>query len=272
VTLLKQSFIELEAQRKNTNVLFPMSPDIIRIMTFNINSFKNALDVHNGPMGVINVIKNIDPTIAVLQELPRNFLEVFQFGMFKSEAQVMKEEMSKLGYIHVVNGTQGLDSVIYSKIKFEKTQVNSLNCGRGLIDVHLEWTNETGSTKTLSVIGIHLDHAMDDLRISQSKSILEHLERSQNDSIDYHVITGDFNSYLEWDDHVTPAGIFANCKKTFVDSFCAIGWSQPYYTHWGTQKIDHVLVSGSLKDKVVGSYVYHTDVSDHIPVFVDLKL
>ena len=61
-------------------------------------------------------------------------------------------------------------------------------------------------------------------------------------------------------------------KNNYCDSFKAasISTNLPYSTHWSTHRIDYIFVN-KIKVKVSDSSVYHTTLSDHIPVIMDIK-
>lgn len=53
-------------------------------------------------------------------------------------------------------------------------------------------------------------------------------------------------------------------------SFTRFNAISPKSTTWPGRTVDHIYFSPGFKFPVLGSYVYHNDASDHLPVLVDI--
>lgn len=56
------------------------------------------------------------------------------------------------------------------------------------------------------------------------------------------------------------------------DSFDARRWAQPRFTDGFGRPMDHIMVSRTLIPSVLGSYVYHTGISSHLPIVADINM
>jgi endonuclease/exonuclease/phosphatase family metal-dependent hydrolase len=117
--------------------------------------------------------------------------------------------------------------------------------------------------KNLRIIGTHLEVDSSKYRIKDTREILEFCknEAGKEDI----VILGDFNAKLSSKEMKLAQ------DYGFESVFNVLETDGPEYTVWAGTVIDHIFFLGQTK-RIKNAFVYHTDISDHIPVVVDISI
>jgi ankyrin repeat protein/endonuclease/exonuclease/phosphatase family metal-dependent hydrolase len=141
------------------------------------------------------------------------------------------------------------------------------------------------------IIGnLHLDVRSSNKRIDNITTALESIEKIARDNGTENIILmGDFNSYRIGDYNeqnyrelvklksglTDGMNIFETIeileKRGYVDSFSVRKVSPPINTNYYGGRIDFIFLSRNLSDKLVGTYAYYSNLSDHIAIIADFS-
>ncbi len=137
--------------------------------------------------------------------------------------------------------------------------------------------------KKISIVLTHLD-IYDETENTRHKQICEILNKW--DEID--IIMGDLNSLRkddytqdEWsviknDDKkrcvIMKHKVTSEIEKKFTDSFILLDSLPPKVSVWSNRRVDYIYVNNKFDNKLVGSYMYPTLVSDHYPIYIDIAM
>lgn len=242
---------------------------VLRVMTWNVHGFKDG-----GAKGVETVIREINPDIVALQEYP-------------DHSQLILSEVYR--YNTRCMTTERLSNVLLSRypIVYSETIVLAGQRCATLNDVQLP---DGGG---VPIVNVHLAPVRQDQRIT---SVIQILEKVVADDV---LLLGDLNSYRKADYEEADLKELSSLKsrfgwpnifevpelleeKGFVDSFnlhaqtvasekgSDIRSFPPKNTTRFGGRVDFVYIKGKKYSRVLGSYVYFTNQSDHLPVVVDL--
>lgn len=231
-----------------------------RISTWNIHMLKDVF-------GKKSAVEEF------LEELPKFQADVFGFQEVPlpqdgPEFLDWVNGMKALGYEHTLaaycDSMQHVTDpwwrhgvMIASKYPLEFQAAIKLDYGRMLLHAKAQL-----DTKSIDVLVTHLEVSHSTIRQAQVELILSYIV--QADLTDY-ILLGDLNSQ-----YIEPEFDIVRVSGQFNEVFRELEWTPPEYTCWAGSSIDYVLASPDLCQYLHGAYTYHSVVSDHLPVLVDL--
>ncbi len=254
----------------------------LRIMTYNVHGFKTK-KFKNTFDQIIDIIKNIDPDILVLEE-------VYIYKPIETCTQQLSQLLKQHKLQYGIFCASGINAV-FSKYAFDCLEIdlgkdnvafisrNALVCTFPN-NIHLQ---------NLVVVGTHLD-VFDQsgyLRKTQIEKILNRLRTNDPTIFDtkHIVITGDFNSLKrtdytdnEWNQLVkidrkrgikTIVDVVPILEKHgFKDSF---DWcdTKIKISVWSNRRVDYIFGKNITFSQ---SIEHRTTLSDHYPVYADISL
>lgn len=150
----------------------------------------------------------------------------------------------------------------------------------------------------LTIYGTHLEvdqirtgYSNEDIRKQQLQEIIADSTQLAHTNI---IIAGDFNTVREKDYRdlkdrsdvwllvkkayasvnieLEPTALDYLAEERYCTSFELLNWQGPKYTNWASRVLDFIFMSPGWTLPVVGSYVYYTDLSDHLPIIADFKV
>lgn len=253
---------------------------------------------------VFNVIEKLDADILLLQEAASDNLEEFE-----DYKKILKAMGYEYGTEFFGNMNEGIDTPygpfgnwILSRYPFvEDPQVVHFEkqaeptspwkpedrVHRCVIHAKIKLPND----QIVSIYVTHLD-AFDVTESTRLEQIKELVELVLHDSTENILLAGDLNSIRPqdyqkfptlWESIVadswkrevpTPTDVLDYLKeKGFVDSFSLLNRLTPGFTTWSGTTIDFLMPQiAQWKLSIIDSGVYFDSASDHIPVFMDIKL
>lgn len=253
------------------------NPDNLRVMSYNVHGFKNRSNIEQIP-GIINAIKQINPDILVIQEV-----YVYKINETLTQQELM-DLLSQLGFEYFAFSETGINAVC-SKIPFECQSIDlSIDPIHGLLRNAL--ICKFPQYPNLIFTGTHLDPFDESgkTRLKQIEQIYRGLKISDNPDKQF-IIAGDFNSLRradyndnEWKE-IIATGQRRKIKpiedvvpwiedRGFVDSFDQTK-KRINVSVWANRRVDYIL---GLNIKFTYSDVLKTTVSDHYPIFTDIKV
>lgn len=294
---MKQSYIDDCKKNAHKNGLIPVhvpNNETVRIATYNVHFFYDALNKRSFTE-IIDTIQTINADVIVLQEV-----SIFQ------HAQI-KDAFAKIGYTFSEQESfcKSMDAwgkpfgnVILSKYPIVKnlekhTYAYDKKC-HGEKRCYLKANITLPNDKKISMYGTHLD-VYDETETRRLAQINELIEQSSKDSNENIIIAADFNAVRKkdyayqingrcvWDmvnesSHRrfginTPThALQAFENNQFKDSFSHAGCAAPKWTVWSGTAVDFMYLNKSWNLPVVGSWVYYSTASDHLPVIMDVKV
>jgi endonuclease/exonuclease/phosphatase family metal-dependent hydrolase len=286
----KQLFLDDVKNYADQNNYIPnKKKKTLRIMNFNVRMWTTINDKPNFD-AVISVIKKLDPDIVILQEVTE--------WQKTYNAFVMMGYNTKAASCITKDPTFGV--AIFAKNCEVKNTAASIfkhqrNPHRELCFVRLD---AIINKKTISIYGTHLEvdqketkELIEDVRAQQLQEILAD---AQHQNISSTIIAGDFNSVrpedyqyivngingwellqrtinFQFKQELQPKVLDLIRQNNFRSSFELLKWQNPHFTNWTGRTVDFIFFSSDWK-LPIGSYIYYTDVSDHLPIVVDMQL
>ena len=240
-----------EIQALNRYCYRPAGQRALRILSWNMHGFQEARRRPHYEEALQTILGQVQPDM---------------FAMMEHSLFAPHEMLSRIfPYYHMHHVL-----ALYSKTPFQYVGSAELTPGRYLSDyvvgddVHLYIT--------------HLCPCEQSVRLDGIKKILEYKAYHGHRDV---ILVGDFNhvdsrEYLEYPEKYSSRtgeayiNIFAESgfDKIFCDSFIASMAPTPTSTHWTGTRIDYVFITANIHP--IGSYLYHTILSDHMPIIVDL--
>lgn len=246
-----------------------------RILSFNVQMFKNYKQEHS--MGsLFKLFKESHADIIILYEA--------LFGVKTKDIFYENVLASEYKYTKACNDKYGIN-IVLSKYPIESSEIISLtkdpikNQARYAILVSI---NVKGSIVKLA--GAHLDvyDETEVTRLSQIKSILEHIDGE-------YLLMGDFNSLRknDYSEEKWKQILFENKQRSvdtqtlvtdfiekcsFVDSFVKLKKNIPTVTVWCMRRVDYIYVGNKFKYSLEDCVCHVTGISDHFPLYIDLKI
>lgn len=234
----------------------------IRIATFNVHFFRDALGKRCTVEDLLRNIGRIEADVFLFQEIPngsqRMPLEWIAFSKGLKEA----------GYSSIHYGAAGntslLGNMIASKWPLENCGMQHLGWDRIIIwsDVLIPIPHGHQTRKKIRVFCTHWQNANPAARLTQAKATSAKIK---NDPWVPWIIGADFNATIDSEAIKELVG-----RAGAKEAFSSLGWNPPVYTCWSGGRIDHLFLDP--KVRVNASYVYHTASSDHLPIIADLSL
>jgi len=255
----------------------PYKPDgVIRIMSYNIHYWQGPKDrdiyqniegrnrqhYYTG-MDIVNIIKDVDPDILCLQEVINNDIDT---DWAYINWTVLKNELDKMNYntdYFCAADAYNFGNMILFKKNLNFTNISSFSRpstkGNNRCTIHGD-INING--KDFTIYNTHLEVSNADDRQAFTDIIVNKLSTNPKNKI----LMGDFNSTRD----EYPFNKITSSK--FVDMFTKKNLEPPSYTTWTGTEIDFIFLSEGIQSSdILGCFVVHTPVSDHLPIFIDIK-
>ena len=255
---------------------------MIKILSYNVNGIRAALR-----KDLINWIKDANPDIVCFQEIKANE-DQFDTSLFE-----------KMGYYNYWFSAQkkGYSGVgIISKFKPENVQI-----GTGIDFMDFEGRNLRLDFKKFSVMSLYLPSGTNINRLQFKFKYMYEFEKyiqSLKSEIPNLIIGGDYNiCHQPIDIHDSSPRMekvsgFLPEERAWIDKFIASGFVDSFrihnklphkYSWWSYRansrnnnkgwRIDYLLVSKSLKQNIIESYILDDVVhSDHCPIGINIKI
>ena len=255
---------------------------MIKILSYNVNGIRAALR-----KDLINWIKEANPDIVCFQEIKAN------------EDQFDKSLFEEMGYYNYWFSAQkkGYSGVgIISKFKPENVQI-----GTGIDFMDFEGRNLRLDFKKFSVMSLYLPSGTNINRLQFKFKYMYEFEKyiqSLKSEIPNLIIGGDYNiCHQPIDIHDSSPRMekvsgFLPEERAWIDKFIASGFVDSFrlhnklphkYSWWSYRansrnnnkgwRIDYLLVSKSLKQNIIESYILDDVVhSDHCPIGINIKI
>ena len=255
---------------------------MIKILSYNVNGIRAALR-----KDLINWIKDANPDIVCFQEIKAN------------EDQFDKSLFEEMGYYNYWFSAQkkGYSGVgIISKFKPENVQI-----GTGIDFMDFEGRNLRLDFKKFSVMSLYLPSGTNINRLQFKFKYMYEFEKyiqSLKSEIPNLIIGGDYNvCHQPIDIHDSSPRMekvsgFLPEERAWIDKFIASGFVDSFrihnklphkYSWWSYRansrnnnkgwRIDYLLVSKSLKQNIIESYILDDVVhSDHCPIGINIKI
>jgi len=255
---------------------------VIKILSYNVNGIRAALR-----KDLINWIKDANPDIVCFQEIKAND-DQFDTSLF--------EEMGYYNYWFSAQ-KKGYSGVgIISKFKPENVQI-----GTGIDFMDFEGRNLRLDFKKFSVMSLYLPSGTNINRLQFKFKYMYEFEKyiqSLKSEIPNLIIGGDYNiCHKSIDIHDSSPRMekvsgFLPEERAWIDKFIASGFVDSFrihnklphkYSWWSYRansrnnnkgwRIDYLLVSKSLKQNIIESYILDDVVhSDHCPIGINIKI
>ena len=255
---------------------------MIKILSYNVNGIRAALR-----KDLINWIKDVNPDIVCFQEIKANE-DQFDTSLF--------EEMGYYNYWFSAQ-KKGYSGVgIISKFKPENVQI-----GTGIDFMDFEGRNLRLDFKKFSVMSLYLPSGTNINRLQFKFKYMYEFEKyiqSLKSEIPNLIIGGDYNiCHQPIDIHDSSPRMekvsgFLPEERAWIDKFIASGFVDSFrihnklphkYSWWSYRansrnnnkgwRIDYLLVSKSLKQNIIESYILDDVVhSDHCPIGINIKI
>ena len=255
---------------------------MIKILSYNVNGIRAALR-----KDLINWIKDTNPDIVCFQEIKANE-DQFDTSLF--------EEMGYYNYWFSAQ-KKGYSGVgIISKFKPENVQI-----GTGIDFMDFEGRNLRLDFKKFSVMSLYLPSGTNINRLQFKFKYMYEFQKyiqSLKSEIPNLIIGGDYNiCHQSIDIHDSSPRMekvsgFLPEERAWIDKFIASGFVDSFrlhnklphkYSWWSYRansrnnnkgwRIDYLLVSKSLKQNIIESYILDDVVhSDHCPIGINIKI
>ena len=255
----------------------------IRVLTYNVHNWSNCDNVNK-----------FDEIFDVIAESGADIVGLNEATFFTSKSRKDFDSAlagSKYKYMEMCNGRYGIN-IILSVYPFISKKVICL--GRDPIKKEnryaLKCCFDIGSTQhsigkvsSLNIVLTHLDvyDESEDTRLEQIKMIIGEIDTE-------FIIIGDLNSLRKNDYSKEQLScLISNDKKRgvdiqnkvtkfietngFVDSFVLLDKDCPTISVWSMRRVDFIFVGISFPYKVINSNIYHTNKSDHLPIYIDIQ-
>lgn len=231
--------------------------EAVRVATFNIHYHQNLHSQASNTRKVAAALQEFDPTVVIFQEVVSDA---------KKPVRIAFDEMlDDLGYLHRVMGTSKgawLGNMIASKHPLQTLGMLDLGSQRA---VHAATINVGG--RKIGIVGTHLEVRSSKDRTEEARKIVNFLQTVVVPHCTEYILGGDMNAH--WGSSEIRQFVEAGELK---EVFGVVKAPYPRYTCWAGTTIDFLFSSPKLAPHLVGSYVYHTTSSDHLPVMTDILL
>ena len=250
--------------------------EIVRIMTWNVHEFRDARGIDRD---MNEVIKQLNPDILGLQEVISSVDNPLPLTAGSCTAD--QGSHGRLRNTLTIGSTTGIKP---SDLQYKEIDLGPHDrCGISSMFSFPKFGE-------FHIINVHLEVRSEKDRRENIKRLLSEIKFPEKT-----IIMGDFNSYKREDYIPDNLTILKEIKKDYGLDFETIklledaGWVDVYQqkayelgvkltdivpvnTSDKGGRIDFIFLHRDSKFLVNNTYVYYTDVSDHIPVIVDLKL
>lgn len=219
--------------------------EAIRVVTYNVHHLKDIRDKHSNLSDILNDVRGMNPTVVIMEEVPDK----------GADREQLDKDLEGEGYKYRAEGYFSgawLGNVIYSRLPLTGIKVTQLGHKRAMV---------RATIGGIHLYGTHLEVSDGQVRENQAKQIIKEMNLSGKS-----LLVGDMNEQANGSamQHFTSHGL--------TESFASLNWPAATYTCWAGTPIDFILLSSTLKADLLGSYVYHTTSSDHLPIIVDIRM
>lgn len=255
----RPNFEVFEKSNLHLNSFIPSAPSNgLRVVTYNVHYFK---DLHAKVSNVQNVLADVramDAGVIIFQEVLTS--------TWDSDRKAFDAGLNSLGYKYLYFDNSSscfLGNMIASRYPLQN--LTSLDLGAARVLVEAEVPLQNGDK--LTVFGTHWEVGNPATRLGQSKKIIDHINSKGGKAMGKFLLGADFNAH-----YMSPP--IQNLLKSGLmrNSFNILNWPHPNYTCWAGHAIDFIFAGNDLTKNVIGSYVYHTLSSDHLPIIIDLDV
>lgn len=253
----RENFEAFEKGNLHLNSYIPGPPAKgLRIMTFNLHFFRDLYDKRSNLQEVLADIKTIGADICLFQEvtLPGS-----------GDRTAFDSGLEALGYKwrHFGSGPGAwLGNMIASKYPLSNLGSLDLDYTRVMVEGQVALL---GGEK-LTLFATHWQNADAEARNQQSKKTVDYFQKQKGGpAMGKFVLGADFNALYR-----SPAIQGLLRSGLMENSFNALRRPYPNYTCWGGTAIDFLFAGNGLAKTLVGTYMFHTLSSDHLPIIIDL--
>lgn len=303
---MKNHFVLDCEMNKHQNELIPKhkkNDQTVRIATYNVHFFRDV----NGQKSldeIIKTIQDINPDILVLQEVSIfdqwKLKEVFAKIGFRFNNQKLFCKSKNVGQAPfgnmVLSKYELAEEPVVDCFEYDKKFGATLHYydpreNRCYVKAKIALPNN----KKITIFGTHLD-VFDESETRRSAEIAELITKNQQSGEQNVVIAADYNAirkkdYLYtvnkhrvWDlvrgvvrsryglMTVPTKALDSLENNQFQDSFTKAGFDCPKWTVWAGAAVDFMYLNKQWNLPVVGSYVYYSAASDHLPIIMDVNV
>lgn len=281
--IFRQSFYQYMSDQGN--LVCDKKNYIFRIMSFNVYQWMNAIHQPNFDNQVA-VIRQLNPDVFILQEA------VLDISLSDNDPHIKR--FIDLGYIHHLFSNDVLldpqsnisyGNIIFSKIPFIhqriiNTSIEDNNDKHSCLYVELE--------NNIHLFGTHLDvyDSTDNNRKKQLQMIYQVINTIDSPNI---IFMGDLNllykpqlTPLQWNyqlSHDRERNIITSShayqtiiNNHFIDGFDYLKRPPPPISCCYDRRVDYIFIHQNFNHLCKDTQVVNTNVSDHLPIFLDVIL
>lgn len=226
----------------------------LRIVSFNMHAAQSS-----SLQEVISLLQKLEPDVVALQEVDR---ETERSGFIDQAAEIAAALQMKYAYAATrFEGTGDYGIALLSSLPFSETS-------RIELPENFSWEPRValkaticGATGPLSLFNLHAD-----VWPWSSASQIQYLNAQVEDTPSTKaIVLGDFNATVE------QGGIAAFHSGAWFDVMTNLADAPTFMGMPFPRRIDHIFTSATLADAVSEAGVYRSAVSDHFPIWVDMK-
>jgi hypothetical protein len=191
--------------------------------------------------------------ILILQQIPTTAV-----APRRNVMDFLLQEIGYQYYCESVAAGNGYGVLVASTEPFVSCNSIDLGLGRELVNVDIAYEGSR-----LDIIGSHVTSLNDTARKAHIDAISHYIQGTG--IIEDHLVMG-----IDTDSNTS--GILWNLRGVLPveDIYRILSWTRPNYANFTGTKIDYMLISNSLNDYLVGSYVWDSVCQAHIAVIGDL--
>lgn len=255
----RQNFETFEKANLHLNNQIPAAPSNgLRVITYNVHYFTDLHAALSNVQNVLNDVRVMNGDVMLFQEV----LTDTNNGDRKAFDAGLDAQGYKWRYFAHGPGAF-LGNMIASKYPLSKTKTFDLGYTRVMVEAAVPIANGD----EITVFATHWENGSQAARNQQSKATVDYFNKKGGANMGKFILGADFNAHYK-----SPAiqGLLATNYMNI--SFNQLHWHMPDYTCWAGHPIDFLFAGNDVRNNVIGTYVYHTLSSDHLPVIIDLDL
>lgn len=240
----------------------------LRIMTFNVHSFTNAQNETIDPNVYIELFEKINADVICLQECHMNYFNDNLRIYFENKGFIYNFcEADYDNFGNLILFKNGEDTKHYEKY-YPYSNINKKYKNRCSVGIDYQFNfKDSNEYKKMSIINLHLE--VNDYRDGNSNTlrytqINDTLDKATESEI---ILMGDFNNQYEIIKYMEKKG-YVSIYDFFYKKYNNI----PVTTSLYFKAIDNIFIKNTSELEFIESYLYYTNISDHLPVIADLKL
>lgn len=253
----EEAFVQFIHSNKHLNQHIPASAPAegMRIVTWNLHYFRDGFDKKSTLNEILWDVKEMGADVYLFEEV--------HMDTSKPDRHAFDSGLTALGYRwQHVRGAPGsiLGQMIASRFPLSNLGYLELGYQRIMIEAELALENNG----KLALFAGHWQNADNKAREMQARMTIDHIKRNGSASF---IFGADFNAVYSSEAIQTLAS-----SGLLKNSFDVLQWQHPNVTCWSGREIDFIWVSNEIEKHVVGTYLYYTLSSDHLPIIMDLDL